>query len=703
VREENIRFHDIAIMTNAMELYEKNIRSILAEYDIPYFIDARRETASHPLLNLLTALLDILVYDFRYDAMFAYLKSGLTSLDTKEIDILENYVLAYGIKGYKWKQEYWDYGLVREGAEAIEDINRLRQAVMKPFAPFLEIRKDKPISFRTFIQMILTHLETLQVAETLDSWAKETENNGDLTKADEYHQIWHLVMDILEKTSNILGDEELLLKDMAKILETGLEQCTMGMIPPTADSVLIGDLERSRLPEIRYLFVLGVNEGILPSPATPQGIFTEQERDLLTAQGVELASGGKRKVFEENYLIYRGLTKPSRSLWLTFAAANSEGKEMFASSLIENLRKMDETLEIQMMQDFVLEESAPEAAFHLLGGKMRAHSEETPISPLWLDIYSFFAENKAWENRMAMLKKGIGKSGKPERLSPRTTKALYGKNILSSVSRLERYAGCPFSFFAEYGLKAEERRLYQLHTPDLGSLFHEVLELFSNKLEEDSIQWKDLTKENTEALIEKCVDEAAPRLSDRILLESAANKYLVRRLKRVSTKAAWTLVKHIQMGDFVPAGYEVGFGVHESLPPIVIELADGGSLILNGKIDRVDLLDAEGTRYVKIIDYKSGSKTFSFQDIYYGLQLQLLIYLDAYLKYYKQTGADLKPGGVFYFRITEPTLALDKEVTAQQIEETLYKKMQMSGLLLGDDIIIESLDNSLKPENADKF
>ncbi|MBQ5709671.1 MAG: PD-(D/E)XK nuclease family protein, partial [Anaerotignum sp.] len=380
-----------------------------------------------------------------------------------------------------------------------------------------------------------------------------------------------------------------------------------------------------------------------------------------------------------------------------------EGKELAPSSLIDNLRKLDETLPIEQMQGFLLEETAPEAAFHLLGGEMRRHSEETPISPLWQDIYTFFDENEYWTDRLKLLKKGIGKSGKPERLSSRTTKALYGKNILSSVSRLERYAGCPFSFFAEYGLKAEERRLYQLHTPDLGSLFHEVLELFSNKLEEDSIQWKDLTKEKTEALIHTCVDEAAPRLSDRILMESAANKYLIRRLKRVSVKAAWTLVQHIQIGDFVPAGYEVGFGVHEALPPIVIELGDGGSLILNGKIDRVDLLDAEGTRYVKIIDYKSGNKTFSFQDIYYGLQLQLLVYLDAYLKYYQKTGAALKPGGVFYFRITEPTLSLDSEISAEQIEQTLYEKMKMSGLLLQEDILIESIDHNLKKDGAEDF
>ena len=704
IREENIRYHDIAVVTNAMELYEKNMRGIFAEYDIPCFIDARRETASHPLVSMLTALLDILIYDFKYEAMFSYLKSGLSQLTTEEIDILENYVLAYGIKGYKWKQEYWDYGLVREGAEAIEGINELRKKVMEPLQPFLSLSRKEKLPFHDFLSLLTEHLTALHTAEIMEEWANAAAAEGSLHKAEEYRQIWQLVMDVLEKADAILGKEELPLEDMANILKAGMEKCTMGVIPPTADCLLIGDLERSRLPEIKYLFVLGVNEGILPSPATAQGIFTETERDdLLKNQIITLANGGKRKIFEENFLIYRGLTKPSRGLWLTYAAADNEGRESFPSSLIENLQKLDESLKIDPKQGFQLEETAPEAAFHLLGGEMRKHSEETPLNPMWQDIYSFFDENTAWKNRLEMLKKGIGKSGKPERLAPRTAKALYGKNVLSSVSKLERYAGCPFSFFAEYGLKAEERRLYQLHTPDLGTLFHEVLELFSTKLEEDSVQWKDLTKENTTALIEACVDEAAPRLSDRILMESAANKYLVRRLKRVSTKAAWALVQHLQMGDFVPAGYEVGFGIHEALPPIVIELGDGGSLILNGKIDRVDLLDAEGTRYVKIIDYKSGNKTFSFQDIYYGLQLQLLIYLDAYLKYYKKTGAELKPGGVFYFRITEPSLSLEKEVSAEQIEKTLYEKMKMSGLLLQEDTIIQSIDHSLKPEGAKNF
>ncbi len=510
-----------------------------------------------------------------------------------------------------------------------------------------------------------------------------------------------MVLDLLEKAEELLGNELLTLPEMAKILQAGLEKCTMGVIPPTADCLLIGDIERSRLPEIKYLFVLGVNEGVLPSPVTAQGIFTDAERESLSAQGIELANGSKQAIFEEQFLIYQGLTKPSHGLWLTFAGSDSEGRELLPSSLIENLCRMDQELNIEPMPAFDLKETTPEAAFRLLGEQMLSHTQETPIPPLWQDIYSFFQQDEAWRHRLSLLKKGIGQVGKAPRLSPRIAKKLYAENILSSVSRLERFASCPFSFFTEYGLQAEERRLYQLQTPDLGTLFHEVLELFSQSVQEEKLKWNDLTKEKTTALIETAVDTAAPHLNDRILMASAANQYLVHRLKRISARAAWTLVQHLQQGKFTPAEYEVGFGMKEKLPPILIELSEGGKLILNGKIDRVDLFDAEGNHYVKIIDYKSGTKNFHFQDVYYGLQLQLLVYMDAYLKHQKKTGGSWKPGGVFYFRINDPMLKLDAAATAEEIETELYQQMQMSGLLLDNDILISALDKTLLPEGAE--
>lgn len=690
VREQGLRYRDIAIVTNAMSAYEKGLKGILSEAGIPCFVDSRRDIASHPLIGLVNSLLECVVYDFRYESVFSYLKTGLTPMAQEDMDILENYVLAYGIKGYKWKKDVWAYGF-QPGQEAEQAyLNDLRAQVMTPFAPLLALKRKKNLPLRDWVTALVVQLDTLGIAEKLTALSEAAAAKGNAAKAEEYRQIWQILMDVLQKAVEILGDAPMSLDTFARILSAGLEESSMGLIPPTADSLLVGDIERSRLPDIKALLVLGVNDGILPAPAENTGIFTETEREALTAAGMELAPDGKRKLFEEQFLIYRGLTKPSHALYLTYANGDTEGKALFPSSLIARIAKMYPTLTEERDDTLPLSSLTPGGCFHQLGTQMRKHVEESPMEPLWQDIYSYFATTPQWQQRLSLLRQGFSAHDRRQKLSPKTAKNLYGKNILSSVSRLEWFAACPFAYFAEYGLKARPRQLYQLRTPDLGNLFHQVLEQFAATLKKDGISWQTLTQEETERRMDAAVDEAAPHLGNEILLDSAANRYLIKRLKRISRRAGWTLVRHIQSGMFEPAGYEVGFGPHEALPPIVIGMSDGSKLILRGKIDRVDLLDAEGNKFVKIIDYKSGTKAFDFQDIYYGLQLQLLLYLDAYLK--NHGTESYRPGGVFYFRITDPTQTVTEEMSAEEIEHLLYSKMQMSGLVLENETVIKAMD-----------
>ena len=690
VREKGLRYRDIAIVTNAMSAYEKGLKGILSEAGIPCFVDSRRDIASHPLILLVNSLLECVVYDFRYEAVFSYLKTGLTPMAQEDMDILENYVLAYGIKGYKWKKDVWTYGF-QPGQEAEQAyLNDLRVQVMTPFAPLLALKWKKNLPLRDWVTALVVQLDTLGIAQKLTALSEAAAAKGNAAKAEEHRQIWQILMDVLQKAVEILGDAPMSLDTFARILSAGLEESSMGLIPPTADSLLVGDIERSRLPDIKALLVLGVNDGILPAPAENTGIFTETEREALTAAGMELAPDGKRKLFEEQFLIYRGLTKPSHALYLTYANGDTEGKALFPSSLIARIGKMYPTLTEERDDVLPLSALTPGGCFHQLGAQMRKHVEESPMEPMWQDIYSYFATTPQWQQRLSLLRQGFSVHDRRQKLSPKTAKSLYGKNILSSVSRLERFAACPFAYFAEYGLKARPRQLYQLRTPDLGNLFHQVLEQFAATLKKDGISWQTLTQEETERRMDAAVDEAAPHLGNEILLDSAANRYLIKRLKRISRRAGWTLVRHIQSGMFEPAGYEVGFGPHEALPPIVIGMADGSKLILRGKIDRVDLLDAEGNKFVKIIDYKSGTKAFDFQDIYYGLQLQLLLYLDAYLK--NHGTESYRPGGVFYFRITDPTLSVTEELSTEELETMLYSKMQMSGLVLENETVIKAMD-----------
>lgn len=694
-REHGIRYREMAIVTNAMEQYENHLRTTLRQYDIPYFIDSRRDISAHPLISFVRGLFDLLVYDFGFEGMLSYLKSGITPLAQDNIDQLENYILAYGIKGYKWRKEEWMYGRKKNGEndEEIAHMNALHGQIMEWLSPFLAFKKNTEYSVHTFIEALVSHLEQLGVSERLTNWAEESTEHNDLARAEEHRQIWDMLMEVVSTADTMLGESKMTLASWTKILDAGLDKCSMGVIPPAKDCVLVGDIERSRLPEIKYLFVLGVNEGVLPSPAQAQGIFTEQERELLTQKGLQLAPSLRSALFEEQFLIYRGLTRPSEGLYLSFANGDMEGKALFPSSLIDKFCRMDTNLKIAPYHGFTLDESTPASAFSSLGMQMKDTQMGEAMHPIWQDIYSFFAEDANWKAQLALLRDGLVTNKKQERLAPKTTKALYSDNIFSSVSRLERFASCPFAYFAEYGLKAKERQLYQLHTPDLGLLFHEVLEIFSNEIETQSLDWQTLDYQQTQSMIEQAVDDAAPRLANEILLDSAANQYLIGRLKRISTRAAWTLVTHMQSGGFTIGGYEVGFGFEQALPPIQIALSDGSILTLSGKIDRVDFLDAKGNRYVKVIDYKSGAKAFDFQDIYYGLQLQLLVYLDAYLKYYEKTETPMKPGGVFYFRIADPTIALDAELSAEEIQAMLYEKMKMSGLALADESVLSGLDH----------
>ena len=699
VRQTGIRYRDIAIVTNAMPIYEKNIRGILQEYDIPCFIDNKREITTHPLMALLKGILDCVVYDFRYESVFSYLKSGFTPMQQQDIDILENYVLEYGIKGYKWRKDVWTYGFSEGQEQQQNDINQCKNEFLHHFACWKNYKRNKAYPLEELATAFFKQLDSLGVAEQLSLLAEQS----DIEKANEHRQIWQIVMDVVQKAVSIFGDTPVKLEEFSKILQAGFEKSSMGIIPPTTDNVIVGDIQRSRLPNIKVLFVLGVNDGILPAPAQSQGIFSETERDTLTQIGVELAADSKRKLFEEQFLIYRGLTKPSEALYLTYAVGDMEGKSMFPSSVIDRICRMYPHLTIQHDDTITIEQLSPTACFHTLGQQMQNHTEQTPMPPMWQDIYSYFATQPQWQKRVALLQKGFYANSRQERLSSKVTKALYGKNILASVSRLERFAACPFAYFTEYALQAKPRRIYQLRTPDLGILFHAVLEQFSDGLQKDDVSWQSLTQQETETRMEKAVDTAAPLLGNAILQDSAANRYLVKRLKRISKRAGWTLVRHIQSGTFVPTGFEIGFGPHEALPPIIISMADNSKLILRGKIDRVDILDADGMHYVKVIDYKSGSKSFRLQDIYYGLQLQLLLYLDAYLKQQTQSDTCYEVGGAFYFRITDPTLSLSSEISSEELADMLYSKMQMSGLVLDNKTVIQGIDHAFTDETGAFF
>ncbi len=697
VRDENIKFNEIAILMRNIRDYESHIKTIFSEYKIPVFIDIKDEIISQPIIELVRSIVDIVVRDFSYESMFRFLKTGLVPINRDDIDIIENYVLAYGIKGYKWHNDIWEYGFKKdENSEEKENVNRIKSEVLNCIKPFYEsISLNKKYNINEFIKAIYTTLKNMNISSIISNRINILKENNDIGKSEEYKQVWKIMNDIFEGMSTFLGDESMTVSEFSKILDAGFSECKFAIVPPTIDSVVVGDIERTRLPNIKAVFVIGVNEGVLPSPSESQGIFTDIERDIIDENGIELSSDGKRKAFEEQFLIYTSITKPSHYIYMSYRKSDIDGKALRASSLINKIKSLFSNIEvIEYDKNSIENIVSPIPVLHKLGENLRVITEGEN-NEFWKDVMAYYNENKVWSNKVNTIINSLYDKNISEKLSDDTVKRIYNGKLYSSISRLERYVSCPYSYFIEYVISAKERKLYELGTPDLGYLFHGILESFSLKMAENNKNWQNITVGETDKLISEAVSENAPKLENEILLSTASRRYLIKRLERISKRAAKTLTGHVQSGTFKPYGFEMEFGIDGVMPPIVIELSNGEKMIMNGKIDRVDVLDKDGKRYVKIIDYKSGTKAFSIQDIYYGLQLQLMIYIDALIK---NMGKDenLLPAGVFYFRIQDPITKSVSEMTGEEIENKLLKELKMSGLVLNNETVFEGLDENLK-------
>lgn len=686
---DGMRYREIAVVTRLPEEYGRIFKKVFFDARIPCFIDVKKSIASFPLAELIKALLEMVQYHMPYESVFRFLKTGLSDLGQEEIDQLENYVLAYGIKGYRWNGP-WKAGFFGD-EEKKEKIEEIREKFLSPISDFLRFFSGKEeVGIQKLTEGLMDVLVKMHVMEKIEGWMEKFAAEGRLDKASEYKQCWEKLMNIFQRIQEILPEEQLTIGGFRKIFEAGVESCSLGVIPPGADQVIVGDIERTRLPEIKALFVAGVNDGILPSYKSAEGLFHEQERERLESFGLQLANNTKRQSFEERFLIYQGLVKPSKFLQISYAQGDLQGNVMRPSSLVKKIKQIFPDLSEWEEQE--LNGLSPNLAAHTLGVQMREYCEKGSIETQWMDQISFFSTDPRWKPMFDHLLSAMKEKNQEKRLKQEVLSVLYHKNLSTSVSRLERYANCPYAYFLQYSLKAKERKIYEIGAPDVGKLFHHVMEIFSKSIQDKALDWRKLERVEMDQMTDEAVETAAKELGDEVLYSTGAYRYLVRRLKRISKRAVWALSEHVKRGSFEPSGFEIGFGPGQTLPPIVIELDNGIHMILVGKIDRVDFWDHDGNRYVKIIDYKSGNKNFDLEEIYYGLQLQLMLYLEEYLRMGAQSkGMLLHPAGVFYFHITDPVLETRDTLPEAERENKLLQKMKMSGVVLSDDSVIEAV------------
>ncbi len=699
VRERGWRWKDLAVVCNDMSNYGSLIKRVFDEYGIPSFMDEKRDIMNNAMIKLILSSVDVIRRNYRYEDVFSFLKTGFGGLDHDKVEKLENYVLQYGVCGRQWEEEFtWGQAGLRD------ELNQARQDFILPLAR-LQAQISGKKSIAAICRAHYQYLVDLGVQGRLEEWIEKMNSQGRFEVVRENTQIWNIVLDIFDQMVEILGDQEVNLKEYRNILEAGFASQEVGIIPTTVDQVLVGNIQRSKSHDIKGLLVLGVNDGVLPSGQAEEGLFSEVEKEMLMARGVNLGFERHRKHAEERFLIYTALSKPRQYLGLSFALADGDGKALRPSLLIDRLQQLFPSLRVQsdVIKHRPLEMhqvATPVSSYKYLIENLRLHFDGKPVSDFWGDVYTWYQAQEGWRENLNLMREGLFHRNQARTIGAVNARRLYATPFYSNISRMEQFVNCPFAHFVRYGLKPQERKVFTVGAPDIGELLHNSLLAFALQVQRENKNWAELQRPECERIMDGIMDALVPQHGNGIFVSSHRYQYLARRLKRISRRAVWILTEHLQHGDFKPLQYEVSFGPGCPFPPIEIELENGERFYLQGRIDRVDLLEEEDGIYVKIIDYKSGSQDFKLSDVYYGLSLQLMIYLRAVMASFKDVPPErLKPAGVFYFKIEDPLINSEAEIIAN-IEQEIARKLKMKGLVLEDARLIKKLDDQIAGSSA---
>lgn len=711
IREEGLTYRDIAVVIGDLEGYASYVETEFGQLEIPCFLDRTRGIVLNPMIEYIKSALQLYIRDFSYDTVFHFLRSGMADISREEIDELENYVIRTGARGYRTysrlftrKTEEMQQGSGQEDTERAEEtlerLNRIRQQ----FADTVEILHMAPrAKAGEYVDHLYDFLEQNQVQQKLLNYQQQFEQEGDLAKAREYAQIYRLVMDLLDQIYGLLGEEEISLQEFADILDAGFGEITVGTIPQNVDRIVVGDMERTRLKQVKVLFFLGVNDGNIPKNASKGGIISDMDREFLIESGTEMAPSPRQQMYIQRLYLYLNMTKPSERLYLSYAKVNSDGKGIRPSYLIDTVRKLFPQLAVEYPQNRSrLEqiEGRQEGARYL-AEELREYADGTLREEERQDFYLMYRAYEADPEGRDRLTAAAFRRYKESGLSRIVARALYGRQLENSVSRLETYAACACRHFLQYGLSLQEREEFGFEVSDMGNVYHAVLENFAGKLAESGRTWWDFDENFATQAIKEAVEGYAATYGETVLYSSARNEYAITRMSRILTRTVLTLQQHLKQGSFQPDDYELSFRFAENLDSIHVDLSEEEKMHLQGRIDRIDVSEDAEHVYVKVIDYKSGNKKFDLAALYYGLQLQLVVYMNAAmeLESRKHPDKEIVPAALLYYHIDDPTIETPVELTQEQINEEILTKLRMNGVVNSDPAVVERLDRFLQDKS----
>lgn len=687
IREEGFRYRDIAVITGDIEGYCHNMEQAFRYYGIPCFIDSKRQINNNPLIETIKSLLETIDKNYAYESMFRLLRCGMMRLDSDDVDRLENYVLQYGINSYKrWNQE-WKH--------ADDSLKEIKENLIGVLNPVYKGMKDKKADVRKYTRVLYKFIESENMQERLHEYEKMFEEQANLSMAKEYSQIYGKVMEMFDKAVSLLGDENISLKEYIGILDSGFQDIKVGIIPSTIDRVVVGDMERTRLGEIKVLFFAGVNDGIIPKSGKKGGILSESDRNFFEECNIELSPSTRENVFIQKFYLYLNITKMSEKLIVTYSRSAPSGKSLRPSYIIPTLLSRFPAVKAETLNkdgDIIKRIFTEKTAEREIAYGLRDYIAKTgTLTDEWKELYSLFGNRE----KLDILLSAAFFNEKADNLDRAVAKMLYGDELRGSVSRLETFASCAYRHFMMYGLNLVRRKRFEVEASDIGNFYHNALELFSQKVRDGHLDWREITEDKRKELVSSAVDEVAKMYEGMALHGTARDEYLIKRMYEMTDRTTWALCSQLRKGRFVPEGYEVRFDAGRMAETLRFPLQENGCMNLRGTIDRIDIYETDENIYVKIIDYKSGNKKFDILDVYNGLQLQLILYMEAAADMIGRNAGGKKviPAGVFYYDIKNPVVP---EEDNDEPESKLLSYMKPDGILSDSKEVISAMDDGLK-------
>jgi len=726
VREKGYRYRDIVLYVREQETYHELIKTMFRDYHIPVFIDEKRTMLNHPFIEFIRSVFDVVESNWRYDDIFRLLKTGFIPstndeypLDMDAIDKLENYVLEYGIRQKRqWmSDERWIYQRFRGFSEARqtdkekrkeEKINAYRVQVVEALKEFdKKVRGRKTVRERC--EIIYQLLEQLDIPTQLEKNREMYEKEGDVEEAVEEEQVWNGFIQLLDEMVEMIGDEKLSIRNFKEILEAGLEALEFSHVPPTMDHIIVGSIDHSRIENKKCAFLLGVNEGFWPMKPSIDGVINEQEREFLKQFGLQLAESNRRILLDDTFYMYLAFTTAPDYLWVSYRLSDNEGKSNTPAPIINRLREFFPALgeptllqdpdELQEASRFITSAAKTRAA---LTSQLARFLRGYHMEQVWWNVLDWYMKNESHHSTTYRVLQSLFYENKPTNLSKATVEKLYPKQLKASVSRMEMLYRCSYQHFVQYSLGLEERRTYSLEAPDIGQLFHEALKTITKWIQNEGKDFASLTKEDSKKYAHQSMNHLAPALQHRILSSSNRYKYIQRKLQDIIAQATYILSEQARASGFSPIGFELGFGLEDGLDAVTIPLPNGYEIILRGRIDRVDQTEVNNNLYLRIIDYKSSSRGLDLVDVYYGLALQMLTYLNVVLSQSeKWLGKQASPAGILYFHVHNPLIADAYNLTDDQVEQQILKEFKMKGLITAEENVAQLMDVNVETGRSD--